>query len=338
MPPASRTPGALAVYIGRFQPLHDAHLHTIQAALHRHAHLLVLTGSANLARSAHNPWTAPERARLIRAALRESGHDTRRLSVRPLPDEFDAGLWAAQVQAAVAATLDRLGPRPVVLTGFEKDASSGYLRWFPQWQADPVPAQTAGGTGLLNATDLRAALLGRGEVPPHVPPAVQAFLRDFLRTRTAARLSAEYHAIQAARAALSGTPTPRHERLDLHTDAHTVWLARRDGPIGRGLWALPATPSCPATCPLRPPCSRTRPAHRSGPPPRTPSASLPRRPARGPSRWTPHWPAHTPSSRITTSSSAGCWRRAAVVRERHGLSISHPPSACLKRACDGQWA
>lgn len=251
MPPAARPPGALAVYIGRFQPPHDAHLHTIQAALDRHAHLLVLTGSANLARSAHNPWTAPERARLIRAALRESGHDPRRLSVRPLPDEFDAARWAAQVQAAVTAALNRLGPRPVVLTGFEKDASSSYLRWFPQWQADPVPAQTAGRTGLLNATDLRAALLGRGEVPPHVPPAVQAFLRDFLRTRTAARLSAEYHAVQATRAALNGTPTPRHERLDLHTDPHAVWLTRRAGPIGRGLWALPATPLPPGDLPAQ---------------------------------------------------------------------------------------
>ena len=251
MPPASRPPGALAVYIGRFQPPHDAHLHTIQAALDRHAHLLVLTGSANLARSAHNPWTAPERTRLIRAALREAGHDPRRLSVHPLPDEFDAARWAAQVQAAVTATLDRLGPRPVVLTGFEKDASSSYLRWFPQWQADPVPAQTASGTGVLNATDLRAALLGRGEVPPHVPPAVQAFLRDFLRTPTAARLSAEYHAVQASRASLSGTPTPRHERLDLHTDPHTVWLTRRAGPIGRGLWALPATPLPPGDLPAQ---------------------------------------------------------------------------------------
>lgn len=251
MPPAARPPGALAVYIGRFQPPHDAHLHTIQAALDRHAHLLVLTGSANLARSAHNPWTAPERAHLIRAALSESGHDPRRLSVRPLPDEFDAARWAAQVQAAVTAALDRTGPRPVVLTGFEKDASSSYLRWFPQWQADPVPAQTAGGTRLLNATDLRAALLGRGEVPPHVPPAVQAFLRGFLRTRTAARLSAEYHAVQATRAALNGTPTPRHERLDLHTDPHAVWLTRRAGPIGRGLWALPATPLPPGDLPTQ---------------------------------------------------------------------------------------
>ncbi|MFC6800456.1 ADP-ribose pyrophosphatase [Deinococcus caeni] len=328
MPPAARPPGALAVYIGRFQPPHDAHLHTIQAALDRHAHLLVLTGSANLARSAHNPWTAPERAHLIRAALRESGHDPRRLSVRPLPDEFDAARWAAQVQAAVTAALNRLGPRPVVLTGFEKDASSSYLRWFPQWQADPVPAQTAG-TGLLNATDLRAALLGRGEVPPHVPPAVQAFLRGFLRTRTAARLSAEYHAVQATRATLNGTPTPRHERLDLHTDPHAVWLTRRAGPIGRGLWALPATPSRPATSPPRPPCSPTRPARRSGPPPRTSSAPPPRRPARDPSRWPPHWPAHTPSSRITTSSSGGCWRLGwgAVARDTLRLFISHPPSA-----------
>ncbi|MFC6659715.1 MFS transporter [Deinococcus multiflagellatus] len=67
---AART---LAVYIGRFQPPHAAHLHTMRAALAGHGQLLVLLGSANLARSVKNPWSAAERARLIRRALAAQG-------------------------------------------------------------------------------------------------------------------------------------------------------------------------------------------------------------------------------------------------------------------------
>ncbi|GGS13270.1 adenylyltransferase/cytidyltransferase family protein [Deinococcus knuensis] len=233
----------LTVYVGRFQPPHAGHLQTMQAAIDRRGRLLVLLGSANLARSARNPFTPRERAGMIRAALRESGVPPRRVTLRPLPDEFDATRWAAHVRHAAHAVA---GNAPVVLTGFEKDASSSYLHWFPDWTLAPSPALRVG-EGVLNATEVRAALFGQGEVPAHLPPAVAGFLTRFLGTRTFTRLRAEWAALEAERAAWDGTP--RHERLDLHVTPELVWLARRPGPVGAGLWTLPATPLPPDRLP-----------------------------------------------------------------------------------------
>ncbi|WP_155299477.1 ADP-ribose pyrophosphatase [Deinococcus kurensis] len=240
----------LAVYVGRFQPPHAGHLHTMHAALDRSrsGRLLVLLGSANLARSARNPFTPRERAGMIRAALRGMGVPEGRVTLRPLPDEFDATRWAAHVRQ-LART--EAGDAPVHLTGFEKDASSSYLHWFPDWTLDPSPPVMAE-EGVLNATAVRRALLERGGVPAHLPPAVAAFLTRFRDTPTLTRLRAEWVALQAERAAWDGTL--RHERLDLHLSRERgeacVWLARRPGPVGAGLWTLPATPLSPEARPV----------------------------------------------------------------------------------------
>lgn len=217
-----------AVYIGRFQPPHVAHLNTMLDALDHAPRLLVLPGSANLARSAKNPWTASERIRMIRAALVERGIDARRVRFRPIPDEFDSARWAAHVRAAVQA-------EQAVLVGFEKDASSSYLRWFPEWTAHASPV-----TPGLNATEVRAALF-EGRALTHLPPTVRVSLEAFRGTRTFRRLQAEYFAVLAARAAWDGQPV--HEVLSFEVRAGAVTLHRRSSAIGRGLWELPRVAS-----------------------------------------------------------------------------------------------
>ena len=163
-----------AVYVGRFQPPHAAHVGSVRYALKHAPRVLVLVGSANLARSVHNPWSASERTGMFRAALRDGGADVRRVTFRPLPDHFDAERWAAGVREQAAAVF---GPAAALaLVGFEKDASSAYLRWFPGWSRLNV-SQTPG----LNATDLRRALFEGQPLPARVPAAVRAFLSAFVR-------------------------------------------------------------------------------------------------------------------------------------------------------------
>jgi bifunctional NMN adenylyltransferase/nudix hydrolase len=216
----------LAVYIGRFQPPHQAHLNTMLDALDRHGRLLVLPGSANLARSVKNPWSAPERVGMIRAALAETGANLRRVRFRALPDEFDTELWTGQVRRAV----DTPG---AVLVGFEKDATSSYLRWFPEWTAEASPI-----TPGLNATDVRQTYF-TDQLPEHLPGAVQTALDAFRQTRTFRRLQAEYAAVQAERARLAGAASPLREVRHFQLAEGQVWLRRRSDPIGRGLWELP---------------------------------------------------------------------------------------------------
>lgn len=222
-----------AVYVGRFQPPHAAHAGSAAQALGAlgpGGRLLVLLGSANLARSVRNPFTPAERASLFRLALEEAGADAARVVFRPLPDRFDASRWAADVRAEAGEVFGE-GAR-LALVGLEKDASSAYLRWFPGWARLEV-APTPG----LNATDLRAALFTGQPLPVGVSPAVARRLAAFTRTPTAARLRREWAAVEEWRAA--SAPVLLHERRWLHVEGERVWLAHRAGPIGQGLWELP---------------------------------------------------------------------------------------------------
>ncbi len=223
-----------AVYIGRFQPPHDGHLASMQAALERHAALHVLLGSANLARSSKNPWTPAERQRLIEAALQQRGVELSRVRFSFLPDEFDARRWAERVRQAV-------GRETPVLVGFEKDASSHYLHWFPEWPREPSPITGQPGLGQhgptqLNATQLRAAYFA-GQPVTDVPEPISRFLKRWRRTPAYARLRAEQQAILAQRAAWDGQT--RRELLVLDLRAEQIRLQRRYEVIGRGLLALP---------------------------------------------------------------------------------------------------
>ena len=233
-------PLAGAVYVGRFQPPHAAHVGSVLAALEAAPRVLVLLGSANLARSIKNPFTPAERESLLRAALAEAGADLHRVTFRSLPDRFDADLWAADVRAAAAAEFGPVaeGGAGIGLVGFEKDASSAYLRWFPGWARVGVP-ETPG----LNATDIRAALLTGAALPAGLPGPVAAALGRFALSPTCARLRREWAAVERERAALP-PGTVLHEERWLHVPGQVgaggqVWLARRPGPIGEGLWELP---------------------------------------------------------------------------------------------------
>ncbi|MFB9992592.1 adenylyltransferase/cytidyltransferase family protein [Deinococcus oregonensis] len=231
-----------AVFVGRFQPPHAAHVATIVQALSRAPRVLVLLGSANLARSIRNPFSAPERAQMLRAALREAGVGNRRVRFRALSDRFDADRWAADVRWQAAQEFG--SAQPVALVGFEKDASTAYLRWFPGWARLPVPEVPG-----LNATDIRAALFEGLPFPGGLPESVRAFLTRFALTPACARLQAEWEAVRQLRATLPAGVQLHEERWVCLTDQH-IWLQSRTEATGRGLWALPGCVLSPGVQPV----------------------------------------------------------------------------------------
>ncbi|WP_019585043.1 adenylyltransferase/cytidyltransferase family protein [Deinococcus apachensis] len=236
--------GFAAVYVGRFQPLHVAHVGTVLHALDHAPRVLVLLGSANLARSVRNPFGASERAAMFRAALHDVGVERGRVTFRPLPDRFDAEAWAADVREAAREVFGENSP--VSLVGFEKDASTSYLRWFPVWERLVAPHRPG-----LNATDLRAAFLTGLPLPEGVPEPVRAFLARFALTPAFVRLQAEWAAVEAARAGLPPA-AHLHEERWLHVQAEHVWLHTRTEVIGRGLWELPGRVLPPGEQPALP--------------------------------------------------------------------------------------
>ena len=87
--------------MGRFQPFHLGHLHTVRYALERVEELCILVGSAEKSHQPDNPFTAGERVYMIKAALEEANIDCRRVLIIPLPDASAHSIWVASVKATV---------------------------------------------------------------------------------------------------------------------------------------------------------------------------------------------------------------------------------------------
>lgn len=227
-----------ALYIGRFQPPHLAHLQSIQFALEHADQLLILLGSSNLARSHKNPFTVAERRHLLRESIREYGQqhgldlgpNLQRLQILALPDFFNSARWAWEVQQMIERHLG--SQAQPVLVGLEKDTSSAYLQWFPDWERLPVPHDLS-----INATDIRTALWSNNKLPSETPQAVLRFLESFQKGPHFTRLQAEWNAVQKLKSTL--TPPLLEERWVWYAGEH-IWLQYRTDPIGQDLLAFPS--------------------------------------------------------------------------------------------------
>lgn len=158
--PTSQVAFDLCVFIGRFQPFHVAHQAVVSQALACAHRALVLVGSANEPRTLRNPFTAEERMGMIRYAMSQD----ERLWLAPLEDStYDVDEWVERTRATVDQVWAQIRaqdpsapvkPR-VAIIGHIKDATSFYLKLFPQWFFVGVPQHEQ-----LAATTLRADLLG----------------------------------------------------------------------------------------------------------------------------------------------------------------------------------
>jgi bifunctional NMN adenylyltransferase/nudix hydrolase len=243
------------IFIGRFEPFHNGHAAVARHALQRARKLVFLIGSADTPRTIKNPWSVAERAVMIQSALAEHAD---RLLIRPLRDHlYNESQWIAAVQRAVADAVkadsgdatrpaaSATGPR-IGLIGQDKDASSYYLREFPQW-----PLVDVRRTETLSATELRRYLFEANQLDSHgglmliranVPGPVFDMLDAFRKNSPAFKqLVAEYQFIEKYRAAWAAAPYPptfvTTDAVVVHS-GHVLLVRRRAEP-GKGLWALP---------------------------------------------------------------------------------------------------
>lgn len=233
------------VFIGRFEPFHNGHAFVARHALTRARKLIILVGSAQTPRTLRNPWSASERAVMIRAALEEVGD---RLILGSIRDHlYNEAQWIAGVQRAVADAMaaDHAPPNARVgLVGQDKDASSYYLAEFPQW-----PLLDVRRSETLSATDLRRYLFAADALPgamrmleANLPRPVYEMLDAFRETSPAyTQLVAEHRFIENYRAGWAKAPYPptfvTTDAVVVHS-GHILLVRRRAEP-GKGLWALP---------------------------------------------------------------------------------------------------
>ena len=86
------------LYIGRFQPFHLGHLSAVQQALKQVDKLYIAIGSSQYHSEEKNPYTAQERAEMIRLTLEENDL-LEHCEVFEVPDIHDDGKWTSHVRS-----------------------------------------------------------------------------------------------------------------------------------------------------------------------------------------------------------------------------------------------
>lgn len=238
------------VFIGRFEPFHNAHQTIVRNALKLSRKVVVLIGSTGKPRTVKNPWNLPERTVMVRHCF--SDQENARIEIAGIHDHpYSDQAWAAEVQRAVGGITGGDDSRTGIV-GHIKDDSTYYLKMFPQWKL--VEVQNFAG---LSATDIRAYFFAasRSEgketyvsskgntmlIQSAVPAPVFEFLESFRKTPHYAPLVQETHFIDAYRSQFAGLKYPVQfittDAVVVHS-GHILLVQRKAAP-GKGLWALP---------------------------------------------------------------------------------------------------
>ena len=243
----------LAVFIGRFQPLHLGHKHVIDSALERSDNVCILVGSSFVPRSYRNPWLFEERKQMI---LDSFPNDKHRLIILPLEDTiYNDGQWVQNVQHLVSdAVVSRFGPDIVhtgrypriALIGHSKDNSSYYLKLFPQWESVSVPGYV-NEDFVLSSTNIRDWYFSNDSdyflkvEAHHLTSATTKFLAEFNKTDDYKNILEEYSFVQSYKKAWETAPyAPTFVTTDaVVVQSGHILLVKRKARPGKGLWALP---------------------------------------------------------------------------------------------------
>lgn len=202
------------IFIGRFQPIHQGHIHALGIAASQVDKLYILVGSANACRSIKNPWTYAERRDMIRSKL-WSNHISN-VEIIPLNDHpYNDTQWIADVRA----TAEFVGAEPPILFGHMKEGNN-YLRWFPDWQFRDIESQYS-----VNATGIRQKMFETES--PEMPKTVMA----------------DYKYYEKEKALFANYPFPETLNFNcgdavLECQGHVLLIQRKHAP-GAGAWALP---------------------------------------------------------------------------------------------------
>ena len=227
------------VYIGRFQPVHNAHIEIIRRATHMARQVVIIVGSANQPRTYKNPFTSAERQCMIVDALRGIGDKDCSIRIEHNTDTiYNDQAWAIRVQGLVAK--HNLGMSKTAIIGHDKDESTFYLKMFPQWARVDVELIEP-----LDATSIRDLYFRRDAnlrfIEGVVPHSVYTALQHFMNTNAYQQIIREREFITNYKRQFESLPYPPvFVTVDtvVIQSGHVLMIRRRSEP-GRGLWALP---------------------------------------------------------------------------------------------------
>jgi len=223
----------VAIYIGRFQPLHEAHYANIEYCKNNYDETIVLVGSVNQRQSIKNPFPF----HVIKNWINKCNKDA---IVRPLRDYiYNETKWITQVEGIV--NNEFFGEDvEFTIVGHCKDDSSYYLKEFPNFRIDLVDEKCNG----ISATSIRETYFGKdGQIPATVPHFVADTMMEFRNTENFRILKDEYFYYENEKKMFENYPFPETLKFNcadavVVCEGNVLLIQRKVAP-GEGVWALP---------------------------------------------------------------------------------------------------
>lgn len=233
------------VFIGRFQPFHNGHKAVVDQALQCAERVALVIGSHDQPRNARNPFTTAERIAMISAVYPDEVAAGRIQFVPQADHTYNHDRWIAGVTTGVETVAAKGGwrdmPRRIGLIGHEKDHSSFYLKFFPQW--GNIGVDNVAGIG---ATAIRGTLFSSyvWSVPrKDLPKACADWLQNWMEENHDIYLSIvdEMDFVEKYKRQFADAPYPPifHTTDAIVVQSGHILLVERGAQPGKGLWALP---------------------------------------------------------------------------------------------------
>lgn len=226
----------LSVFIGRFQPFHNAHKKIIEHALTLSNRVLVIVGSSRNSQTPKNPWNIDTRIKMIKESINDS-----RINIVSCRDyNYNDSLWINEIGKLVSDYSSK--NEKIAIVGHGKDYSSFYLNFFPQWDLIEVPPYPLQGE-TIDATKIRN-LMFQGDlafIESVVPKNVYSFILSFVKTREFGILKEEWDYIKEYKKSwLSAPYEPIFFTVDcvVIQSGHVLLIQRGINP-GKGKFAMP---------------------------------------------------------------------------------------------------
>jgi len=154
-----------ALYIGRFQPFHLGHLEAVKYILEKSSELIIVIGSAQHSHTLENPFTAGERAMMIRLALNEAEVDSSRYFIVPVTDLDIHGIWVSHVVSFTPSFDIVYTNEPLTKRLFMESA----------FKVMPIPFFNR---EICSATEIRRRMMNDGNWEELIPKSVVKFIKD----------------------------------------------------------------------------------------------------------------------------------------------------------------
>ena len=233
-----------SIFIGRFQILHNGHIHVIKKALEKAKHVIIAVGSINQPIDSRNPFSYTERSRYIYGALNQKYWD--RITIIGIEDVYTESEWIKNIRKKVQKIIDiRKDGNSVTLIGHSKDSTSYYLKLFPSWDTIEVD-----NFDNLSSTPIRDMYFNpeNHKIPGFidglknmVPKTIIEFLKAYKQTEEYQKIVEEEEFVTNYKKSWDKAPFPP---IFVTVDSVVVvgghvLLIRRKAMPGKGLFAIP---------------------------------------------------------------------------------------------------